>query len=314
MRIRSTAFKRILFIAALGLVLAEIAEWRARIFLSERFHGVDPRVFYYPKLAHAGDLAYSRDTLNVAILGSSVTSQGIFPDCLQAKLDSALAKPVAVYNLSYIGSTIRDAYLIYKWLGSHKFDAIVIHQAIGDMRLNQYLDTVAADYANLTWFRRREDVERYYHPWFQLPCAVAWGFTSRAERRQELFRDWNYRGDAGRGTGAGSVNVGLAAYRDAYAGLLDQAHRRSEMAFCVSLAYRDTARNPFYPPLVREFNQAIAGVAAAHGGVFIDVSGLIGRDSLYTDLHHLNPEGLRIMAGMVAEGMVRAGLGRRPEP
>lgn len=299
---------------AAGLVIAEIS---ARIFLRHRYHGQDPHEFYYPQVARMKGIGLDRDTVNIGILGSSVTSPAFIPKCIEKKLAASLKRPVHVFNLSYIGGTIGDSYYMYKWLGYPRFNAIIVHEGIGELRLNKYLREVEPDFSNLTWFRRRLDVDRYYHSFFQLPGALAYMRTSRLEKRKRIFTEWNYETDEGYPMTDSTRNVGIAAFTATYRDLIRIAGARHESIFAVSISYNDSLRRPKYMELAEEYNDTLKSLMARYHGSYVGISDLINRPGLYRDPYHFNMEGQERLCGCIVGNMLASpvlGSALRPSP
>jgi hypothetical protein len=286
-----------------GLVVSEIS---ARIFLKSRYHGQDPHEFYYPQVARMKGIGLSGDTLNIGILGTSVTATAFIPRCIETKLQSSLKRPVNVFNLSYIGGSIADAYYMYKWLEYPMFNAIIVHQGVGELRLNKYLKHVEPDFSNLSWHRRRLDVDRYYFKYFQLPCALAYAFTSKMEKSNRIFTNWNYESDEGYPMTDSTKNVGIEAYAATYRDLIRIAKERNESIFAVSISFNDSLRRAKHLELISEFNDTLKNLMARNASVYIDISQLVNQPQLYSNPYHFNLEGQEKLCDCIIRDMLKS--------
>ena len=277
-----------------------LVEIFARFFLQNRYHGIDPYIFYYPKLKSVRAINYSPDTLKIALLGSSVTATEIISHSIKAELENTLHSPVRVYNLSYIGGTIQDAWYLYKWTGKSIFQGIIIYQGIGELRMNRYFEKVPSDFSSISWFRRRQDVDRFYSPYFQTPCAIAYMLTTRLEKAGKIHTNWNLGNGAFTVANNSSKNVGIDAFTKTYRKLIRLAHSRKEHVFALSFAFSDTLNQPAFKRLADEYTDSIRAVAK-DSSTFVDMSDLTNRHALFSEFYHLTQEGQILFSTIAAK-------------
>lgn len=303
LRVFHTARVWIVSLLILGTAICCI-ELKARSYIGERYRREDPFVFYYPQLAGLRRISYCADTLKIGIFGSSVTSGPIMKRALEERIQKQYAKPVRVFNISMISGILQDTYYIYKWAHERKFWGIVIVQGIGELRMNHQLESVEPDFANITWFRRRLDVDRYYNSVYRTPCALAYILTTQMEKRGLLYRDWLTSQAAYRPLDEHTPNVALEAFSQTYSRILDIAADRGEKVFLVSVFYDrqryDPKARPYYERALAEYNDTIHALAQRKKNVWIDATALCDSTRLYDDFEHLNIDGREALCEIIA--------------
>jgi hypothetical protein len=305
--VRSWSHRRRIVIAIIliGITVAAAIEIIARSYLTSRFHGRDPWSFYYPLLPALNRIDHRNDTVKIGVFGSSVTATATITERIQSQIRSDVRVPIRVYNLSYIGGTIQDAYYLYKWAKQQRFWGIVVYQVAGELRMNRYLDRVDADYANLSWFRRRRDVDRFYCPWYQTPCAVAHLITTFREKRGQLYARWNMNDGDFTHADSTTRNVGMHAFMETYRKIINIARERQERVFGLSAAYSDPLRQADFARLAGEYSDSIRSLMHSNGMPFVDISELTNNSELFTNYYHLTAAGQERFCAIVSRAIVR---------
>jgi hypothetical protein len=293
-------------IPAVMLAIAVFIELSSRNFLKGRFHDYDPHVFYYAQVAGLRRIHDSPDTITIGLFGSSVTAKESIPRILQNEVDRYSDQPVRVYNVSAAYATMADSYFKYRWAGKRRFDFAVFDHDPVFFRFNSLRRAVGGRCEDFSWFRRRMDVDRWYHPGFQTPCAIAYRYTTLLERLGLLYLDWPAKHFPLPLTDT-TRNVALPAYIYYVNQLSAVARQRHERMAVTLFPYQRSGIVPRlskkYDALVEEYNDATLALAKKNGFVAIDLRPLSDSSDCFMDSFHFNDKGDTLYARAVAAAL-----------
>lgn len=216
---------------------------------------------------------------------------------------------MSVINLSEMGSTIADSWYLYKWLDKRLFDIVLIHHAIHEYRLNFQVRSTNEEFDNISWFRRKRDVDMWYTTWTKTPLMLAYRYTSFLEKKGTCYTGWSYwkRDDVIDWRNVKS-NICLPGYTNYIKRFIECAHRRKEQIFFINLAYasnenHDTARANHSRPLLEEYNDTLESVVKRSGAGFIDVSEMTGHSVYFKDGLHMSEKGIECFVKNIVDEM-----------
>lgn len=304
--------KTVILITVLAIIggLTGLEAW-SRSFIERQYHG-DPRIHFYPQLKKLRLKTRSPDTLSVGVFGSSITQTEAFSGLLSRAAARKYGKPARVYNLSEMGASIQDAYYLYRWMDRSIFDIVIVHHAIHSFKLNFSIESTDDDCSNISWYRRKTDVDRYYRSCYQTPFALAYLYTSCLEKKGRLFTDWSYwKRTRERSPEQGlRSNVALGSFRKYLGRFITLAESRHESPLILSHVFlqepgRFAYRGEEEARLYGEFNSAMAEIAGHHGAVMIDLSGMAEDSGNFSDGMHFTLTGNSRCADIIENRLPR---------
>ncbi len=281
------------FIIAGILCAGGCFEWMARSHIERRFHHTDPRVFVVPRLKSMKRITYSPDTLQIALFGTSITSSPSLARRLKEELAVYFTKPIRMYNLSFVGGSIMDSYYLYNWASERRFDIVLSHHTYGAFRLNKEVPYTNKSVTNISWFRRRQALDRYGDLPVRFPLALSMLLIDRLERRGRIYTDWNISGRRELAAEDIRDNVGLAPFAHFYRKLINVARKRKECIIALTHSYPPAAAIEWLP----QYHEAIVDL----GVPMIDIQPFMQQKVYYKDdLCHWTNEGRQRFAVIVA--------------
>lgn len=257
---------------------------------------------------------------------------------LQKALDAQGGEPrhVRVFDLARAGQTTLDSFYKFRWLAGHRFDLVIVYDAINDVRFNNCPpELFRDDYGQAIWFRvlaslqppLDEPLARPHDGWFVLPTALrytglllaeraGWIATLPPERPREDWLDH------------GSQFKTLVTYRRNLENILAIAAAQGEPVLLpVFATYLDHWSGPTPPPMPKSqlqielwgrpqnvlanleaHNAVLRQLAAGRPGVtLVDLAPLaLQRDEVYKDICHLTPAGSAAFVALLLPEALKA--------
>jgi len=352
----ATGLRRLRKLALVALVTLVVLELATRFVLTRppwsRPFWCAPRHIFHAELAEVEQAAPRRPgDVEVLLLGGSVLDPrwsqvgARLERRLQQAFDQRGGEPpahVRVFDLARAGQTTLDSFYKYRWLADHRFDLVIVYDAINDVRFNDCPpELFRDDYGQSIWFRVLASMQppldqplaRPSDGWLTFPAALryagllvaeraGWIATLPPERPRAEWLDY------------GADLKTVATYRRNLEDILAIAAARGEPVLLpVFATYLDRwteSTPPRMPqsqlalelwgrPLnvlagIEAHNEVLRELAAGRPGVtVVDLSPLaVARDEVFRDICHLTPAGSEAFVELLLPDALRALASTRP--
>jgi hypothetical protein len=352
----ATGLRRLRKLALVALVTLVVLELATRFVLTRppwsRPFWCAPRHIFHAELAEVEQAAPRRPgDVEVLLLGGSVLDPrwsqvgARLERRLQQAFDQRGGEPpahVRVFDLARAGQTTLDSFYKYRWLADHRFDLVIVYDAINDVRFNDCPpELFRDDYGQSIWFRVLASMQppldqplaRPSDGWLTLPAALryagllvaeraGWIATLPPERPRAEWLDY------------GADLKTVATYRRNLEDILAIAAARGEPVLLpVFATYLDRWTESTPPKMpqsqlalelwgrplnvlagIEAHNEVLRELAAGRPGVtVVDLSPLaVARDEVFRDICHLTPAGSEAFVELLLPDALRALASTRP--
>jgi hypothetical protein len=328
------------------LLLLLFVEFAARLYLMVATDGspVDPArtiEALYSDIDHLAGKGIRRDDerFDVLLLGASALHRHwtAFEHVLHEELALRTTRPVRLWNASQPGHGSLDSRLKYRYLGSERFDLVLVYHGINELRANCCpASDFREDLSHIEWYRRVNYVNRHQRllHWTGVPY-VAHDALMALEKATGRYRPIPFNRMNWEGFEHCSELKTPPCFRRNLAAIADLARERGDPLLLMTYAWylapdyshkRFKRREAGYAIHRTELgtwgtpasiaagleahNAAVRAVAAAHPDVhLLDQAALMpGRQEYWNDVCHMTARGTIEFAANIGELLETRGL------